>query len=203
MMICERSGASASARSGAADFTNAYQFLIQDFQVGRLGRITLDRLPRRMLPTATRDGATAQQGAAAAAAALEEQKGAGGGGGDDASGADGTTQVYTIESTDVAADEPPHVQAVLKAVHSTPHNSRRADDTVISRKRGPVAREAMAATRDHRLMTRDGRPSTPPPPSMRAASGSSGSAADRRRQSQRPSTRMSGQLLSRVLQSRV
>lgn len=47
-MLCERSGRSAHTSLGSHHTTMAYQFLLSDFMVGRLGRITLDRLPNRV-----------------------------------------------------------------------------------------------------------------------------------------------------------
>lgn len=47
-MMCERSGTSGQTEMGNLDTRRAELFFVQDFQLGRLGKVTLDPLPRRI-----------------------------------------------------------------------------------------------------------------------------------------------------------
>lgn len=58
-MICERSGTSAQTDLGNLDPVRAQRYLVHDFQLGNLGKITLDPLPRKFQSTlASHDKAT-------------------------------------------------------------------------------------------------------------------------------------------------
>lgn len=54
-MMCERSGTSGQTEMGNLDCRRAELFFVQDFQLGRLGKVTLDPLPRRMRVHAYQD----------------------------------------------------------------------------------------------------------------------------------------------------
>lgn len=158
MMLVERSGTSAQSRMGNADFTFAHRFMIGDFQTGRLGRITLDRLPKKMLPNASKNTTRSEF---YEQAEKEQQQRAAAAGGTKAAAAGGDMPFdqevfvaeHTVEAHDVfGVTGGKHTQSVMKALHSSPDSSQ---SSIISRKRGPVAREELTMTTDHKIMDRN------------------------------------------------
>jgi ribosome biogenesis GTPase A len=133
MMMCERSGTSSRTPLGNVAIRTAHAFLVDDFRMGNLGRITLDRIPRRMLqqePLGVAAG-SAPPGPDAAGAATNEA-------GDTA---DHFTHVVSAADVDDVR-YPEHMADVLRRVHEAPtRDASSTDDGVISRLRGPVSLE--------------------------------------------------------------
>lgn len=138
-MICERSGSSGQTELGNLDPVKAQRFFLHDFQLGNLGKITLDQLPKRVRLQHTygaelllEDG----RGEGATMSAVDSE--------------DSSAFVCThhVESADVVQRYPDHMRETLTALRGQPHARRergpsRPDtksETVISRKRGPISR---------------------------------------------------------------
>lgn len=137
-MICERSGRAAQTDMGNLHAVRAQHFLIQDFMHGRIGKITLDRLPRkvkeRLNQAAAADPSAARLGSGrdASEASRERQ----GDGAADEGPLRDEQVVYThhVDAQEVAYRYPQHMEDVMKELHAP--NSGGA---VISRKKGPIA----------------------------------------------------------------
>ncbi|KAG8343518.1 putative 50S ribosome binding GTPase [Trypanosoma vivax] len=132
-MICERSGTSGQTELGSLDPVRAQRFLIHDFQMGNMGRVTLDRLPNRvrrfmgksehMKVSDGRDTVDCGSGA-------EE----------------GPTWIHEVKTSDVACRYPDDMRAVMEELHGEPgrgsplRGQLDSDKSVISRKKGPISR---------------------------------------------------------------
>lgn len=150
-LICERSGKSAQTELGSLEPAQAQTFLMHDFQLGKLGKLTLDRLPQKVK----------QQLQAETMAEYERLLGS------DESSSSSTGQqqhhdedstssrhvndeggfVYThhVVSEDVVSSYPPHLHEVLSEVHEgrrdlpqeEPSHTRRQQSP---KKGGPLGR---------------------------------------------------------------
>eukprot|EP00796_Vickermania_ingenoplastis_P005470 gene5470-3944_t len=147
-MICERSGPSAQTDVGNMNSTMAESFLLHDFQLGNLGRVTLDPLPnkmRRMQP--------------APSMSIESGQDA------DAEGEENTAGVvwHHVATADVVDRCPDHMRGVMNALRGDPSSGSRRwnssgggeENTVISRKKGPISR-ASVRSEDWKRFTRLG-----------------------------------------------
>lgn len=132
-MICERSGTSGQTDLGNLDPSRAQKFLIHDFQLGNLGRITLDKLPNKVRQ---------------AVSGKEYQRiGGGAGSGTEASNEENeVVWTHDVKSSDVVARYSEEMREVMEElqgehVENTPSNRKPCgDSTVISRKKGPISR---------------------------------------------------------------
>lgn len=118
-LICERSGRSAQSELGNLQPVHAQGFLVHDFQMGKLGRITLDRLPKRVkmqfgasaeapqIPSGREEpNSEADSKAGKAGAASMEQT------------ADGDYRyTYHVETREAGPRFPENLRSVLEEVH--------------------------------------------------------------------------------------
>lgn len=151
-MICERSGTSGQTEMGSIDPVRAQRFFLHDFTMGNLGKITLDPLPRRVLregapsshpllePSFSRSSSNDAEGDRTAALHDDEH-----------------TWTHHVESADVDMRYPDHMKDVLEKLRGPLHGMGKryseavkpsADDTVISRKKGPIS---LATAFDERM----------------------------------------------------
>ncbi|RNF00847.1 putative GTP-binding protein [Trypanosoma rangeli] len=133
-MICERSGTSGQTDLGNIDPVRAQMFLIHDFQMGNMGRITLDRLPSKVRRQLARNE---QYQLGDARDANKEN------------GAENNEFLWThhVKASDVVArysDDMRDVMGELQGGMSTQtmasHSRPPRDSTVISRMKGPISR---------------------------------------------------------------
>ncbi|EPY29434.1 ribosome biogenesis GTPase A [Strigomonas culicis] len=133
-MICERSGTSGQTDLGNSDPRRAQRFLLHDFEAGRLGRLTLDALPRSF-----------QRERAAPALLLEDPSAP------QQSMADDVGAVtYDVRTEDVVDRSPEHMRHVLEQLRGAERGSGTAtgprgtplasDSAVISRRKGPISK---------------------------------------------------------------
>lgn len=121
-LLCERSSFSAQTLMRAPHAFIAHQFLVNDFQSGRLGRITLDRLPKVV------SSSTAKQlGQGDSDARGEDDEGAT----SKESGESAVPYTHHVTSKDVVRRYPEYMNSVMGALEKP--------EAVISRKRGPIA----------------------------------------------------------------
>ncbi|KEG14939.1 putative GTP-binding protein [Trypanosoma grayi] len=132
-MICERSGSSGQTDLGNLDPARAQRFLIHDFQMGKMGRVTLDRLPNKMRRQMTHN----------------EYRQLGDG---QANGSEGAAEssefVFThdVKTSDVVSRYSEDMRDVMEELQgasvkdAASHSRSQKDGTVISRKKGPISR---------------------------------------------------------------
>jgi mitochondrial GTPase 1 len=141
-LICERSGRSAQTELGNLQPFEAQGFLIHDFQNGRLGRITLDRLPKRVKAFVGEAPPDAFKLASNEPSSMEEE-------------AAETMYTHHVETHDAAPTFPEHLRAPLEELYfggppksadavGTTKPKRDEDAFVISRKRGVISRSTHA-----------------------------------------------------------
>jgi ribosome biogenesis GTPase A len=185
LMICDRSGNAALSNMGLARMEKAQTIVITDFLTGRLGRITLDRIPKQAV-RANADNARLQISAGENADA--ESSGTNWGGAPKEYDPNDFTYTHFVTAEDVERSYPAGMESVLKQIHETPlaaaarTNATRegsgkghifadaakagampaeaVDEGVISRRKGPIAREAAGELRINRPQLR---PSAPKP----------------------------------------
>lgn len=145
-MMCERSGFSGQTELRNLDAVRAQRFLVHDFQMGSLGRVTLDALPRRILrcASAARETEGLLEGGGGGEGAREASEENPGG---TADGDDAFVHTYHVQSTDVADRFPDHMRDILEALRGerpggkhTSANDTAASSSVISRKKGPISK---------------------------------------------------------------
>lgn len=131
-LICERSGRSAQTELGNLQPFEAQGFLIHDYQMGKLGRITLDRLPKRV---------KSFFGEANDSFRIDT------GGSHSARTVDDPDSMYThhVETHDATPFYPEHLRAELEQLHfgrpvDNTTNAISDDAFVISRRRGIISR---------------------------------------------------------------
>jgi mitochondrial GTPase 1 len=139
-LICERSGRSAQTELGNLQPFEAQGFLIHDFQNGKLGRLTLDRLPKRVkshLGDATTESFKIGPGVDSST------------GERDPADAPENTYTHHVEAHDAMPHYPDHLREELEELHfgsvgvsnvGKGHRDRPLDAFVISRKRGVISR---------------------------------------------------------------
>lgn len=146
-MVCERSGTSGQSDLGTILPIQAQRFMIHDFQMGQLGKITLDKLPKRVKQHLN-DVETSQAHRLTADGAPDDDSGNGApqqGGEEQLE----DTITHSVTSHDVLDRCPDHMREVLEELRTPPPTAavRRpggvAEDRhagVISLKRGPISR---------------------------------------------------------------
>lgn len=191
LMLCERSGRSAQSLMGNYEYRVAYEFIINDFKQGMLGRLTLDRIPRKMLPNLSNLSSKKQQqrqpGEAGSSStsndfdlehevesfdvsystAQHHHRGTGDNNSSSAANnGNGTTAARTgddgkksnnninDDSDDVSdhqrTADPLYVHSAMTRLHAAPDH---VDHSVISRRRGPVSRDAvLSSMSDHTIL---------------------------------------------------
>ncbi|EAN87670.1 GTP-binding protein, putative [Trypanosoma cruzi] len=136
-MICERSGTSGQTDLGNIDPVRAQMFLIHDFQMGNMGRITLDRLPNKMRRQMT---------------VSEHHQLGDGRDKNPESAAENNEFLWThhVKTSDVVARYSEDMRDVMEELQGgmSTHNMRfhprsERDSTVISRKKGPISRVSL------------------------------------------------------------
>jgi ribosome biogenesis GTPase A len=158
LMITERSGRSGQTQMGNAHNAMAHKFLLHDFQSGRLGRVTLDKIPKHVVRSNAESDASRLLGSGAA----EELPGAGAAGkqaGQQRAGLDPREFMFTHDVTtrDVVRHYPEHMTDVMGrlnqkhvtgavaksgAAAAQPQRVRDGRDAgVISRRKGPISAE--------------------------------------------------------------
>ena len=143
-LLAERSGRSGTTMSGMNHMEICYSFLITDFMSGHLGRVTLDRLPRKVQQEMSAAGMSEVAGQLPSSSSEEAAK--------EDTFRDGSTEgslkddefVWThhVNTTDVVSRYPEFMREVMEEVEGRRKEPTiRADDAgVISRKRGPISR---------------------------------------------------------------
>jgi ribosome biogenesis GTPase A len=126
-MICERSGTSAQTSLGNLEPIHAQRFLCQDFQFGNLGKMTLDRLPRKVKAHLQASGGHAKPLRLTHTAHDA---------GDAASGDEDFTVTHSVTTEDVVDRYPEHMKEVMAELQ----RGVEADSQVISKRRGPISR---------------------------------------------------------------
>lgn len=134
-LVCERSGSGGMSSVGNLDPSKAHQFIMHDFQMGNLGRITLDPLPNKVLRGGRlREGEhlSISQGAGASASGEQEAPG------------EEITWHHVTTAEDVVDRCPEHMRSVMNKLRGANGTSRAVAnrnefDTVISRKKGPIS----------------------------------------------------------------
>ena len=127
-MICERSGTSAQTDLGNLEPLQAQRFVVQDFQYGNLGKMTLDRLPRKVKAhLQTGDG---QQRLRITGATSSKE------GDEDGESSDEFTMTHHVTTQDVTERFPEHMREVMAELQQ----GKTDDSHVISKKRGPISR---------------------------------------------------------------
>nr|CCC92926.1 putative GTP-binding protein [Trypanosoma congolense IL3000] len=132
-MICERSGTSGQTDLGNLNPLQAQRFLIHDFQIGSLGRITLDRLPKKVRQVMSKEECPRLSGNV-------NNKGEGC---DDCSE---TAWTHDVKSCDVVSRYSEDMREVMEELQGeytgnrSPYSGAHSDSTVISRKKGPISR---------------------------------------------------------------
>lgn len=134
-LICERSGSAAQTVMGNNRFETAEQLFLVDFKVGRLGRVTLDRIPERIVhANRVSDSMRISAGAPGDTEASARQRPA---------SDNHFAYTHTVKTKEVERQYPPHMSAVLQKLHESAYNSvENADEGTISRQRGAIARES-------------------------------------------------------------
>ena len=173
-LLAERSGRSGTTVSGLNHMEICYSFLINDFISGHLGRVTLDRLPRKV----QQEMSAASMGEAGIAGHLsssadEEDAGK------DESMKDGSSEAtlkddefiwtHHVKTTDVVSRYPEYMREVMEEVEgrkraptadaSPIRGGARAEDSgILSRKRGPISRvSAMSESARENIRIKAGR----------------------------------------------
>lgn len=153
-MICERSGTSGQTDMGNIDPARAEHFFIHDFQLGNLGKVTLDPLPKKMRRALAEKPSQRFQ----LHSGTEQEPDS------DASTMSSSEPVWhhITTSTDVVERYPEHMRSVMNVLKGEPQalyqdngsssfsrsSSRKGtktinkDDFVISRKKGPISKAA-------------------------------------------------------------
>lgn len=143
-MICERSGTSAQTEMGNLDTRRAELFFVQDFQLGKLGKVTLDPLPRRIRLQAeyhtshtnllgtppNRDGGDAHTSNTDSAQNAEEPI------------------WHHVTTSDVLEPYPDHMRAVMHALRGHPVGSHSSSHTFSSPTNGVHSREKKSRWQD-------------------------------------------------------
>lgn len=153
-MICERSGSSAATDMGNLESSRAELFFIHDFQMGNLGRLTLDILPRR-IERANQFASMHQYSLHSGRESKEEKS-------EECSSKKSTEPVWHHVTTSEVVDRyPDYMRDVMNTIRGDAHDycsdstaqgksrrkvsSARNDDFVISRKKGPISRASNLA----------------------------------------------------------
>ncbi|EPY35845.1 GTP-binding protein [Angomonas deanei] len=121
-MICERSGTSGQTDMGNLDPKRAQHFLIHDFQMGNLGRISLDALPRAF-----------HRGIASEPHRQLE------GGNETVNEEDTSFVTHVVKTEDVYNRYPDYMSPVMSKLKEHNQSGAGADNNVISRKKGPIS----------------------------------------------------------------
>ncbi|ORC91933.1 putative GTP-binding protein [Trypanosoma theileri] len=133
-MICERSGTSGQTDLGNLNPTQAQRFFLHDFQLGNMGRITLDRLPNKMRRQMMKN---------------EYHQIDSGKSDDSADTSESSSEfiwTHDVTSSDVVARYSEDMRDVMEELQgqgsrkTSPHTKLNKDSTVISRKKGPISR---------------------------------------------------------------
>lgn len=130
-MVCERSGSSGQSELGNLDASKGEHFLVYDFQQGNLGKVTLDALPSVIRRMGSGEPESFRLGS-----------------GETVEGDESSPVWHHVTTSDVVERYPEDMREVmmsLKGMHSVSDGpSRRAcsEDTIISRKRGPISKVA-------------------------------------------------------------
>lgn len=123
-LLCERSGRSSQTDLGNLHPKHAQGFIIHDFQLGKLGKITLDRLPNKVKMQLASDGDPNAQRIAApddkhqnVDGDGEDTKQKGKEGGDQVDSDGSFVWTHHVETVDVKSRFPDHLRDVLEEVH--------------------------------------------------------------------------------------
>jgi ribosome biogenesis GTPase A len=165
LMVTDRSGSTTQSVYGNAKQGAADRIIVTDFMTGRLGRITLDRIPNSVV-RANADSERLQIGASESTEAPGNQTmGESTRWPNGASASDEFVYTHYVRSEEVERSYPPHMEAVLRQIHDAPASGVSGgtgkqqtrspafqedpgDAGVISRKRGPISRESSIAGGD-------------------------------------------------------
>eukprot|EP00388_Colpodella_angusta_P027908 GDKK01010857.1.p1 GENE.GDKK01010857.1~~GDKK01010857.1.p1 ORF type:complete len:366 (-),score=-9.98 GDKK01010857.1:44-1036(-) len=138
-LIAERSHTATKTALGNSSNSVAYNFILQDFKSGHLGRLTLDRLPKKVKQQLAKDDSQARISAADEDEDAGEQAGSSSG-----SYHDGEfTVTHHIKTSDVVSRYPEHMRSVMDAVEGRAplrRTEESADVGIISRRRGPISK---------------------------------------------------------------
>ena len=141
-LISERSGSSGKTEMGNNLHSLAHSFIIEDFRTGHLGRVTLDRLPKKVKQELSSASASPQ---IAPNIADSEDSGKESGGYTDGE----FTITHHVNTSDVVSKYPEHMKSVLEEVEGRPSQAgprnfeAAADVGIISRRRGPISRVSL------------------------------------------------------------
>lgn len=140
-LIAERSGSSAKTSLGNSTNGVAYNFILQDFKSGHLGRVTLDRLPKKVKQQLASDNSQARLSAPDEDDEEEEEPKRG----TSSSYQDGEfTVTHHIKTSDVTSRYPEHMRGVMDEVEGRAPLIRKSEGAaeagIISRLRGPISK---------------------------------------------------------------
>ena len=144
-LLAERSGAAGFTTHAVSTTVTSERMLIEDFRRGKLGRITLDKLPREVAHMGEATETARQLGADRSTEAMN----------DPTPSVDPRDFMFThdVRSEDLPPPHPPSMQEVMSELHKpdvvafeepTPSNTG-----IISRLRGPIANETVAKMSEH------------------------------------------------------
>eukprot|EP00758_Cryptobia_borreli_P015694 Tbor_TRINITY_DN6045_c3_g1::TRINITY_DN6045_c3_g1_i1::g.11449::m.11449 len=161
-LIADRSGNSSKTLVGINLIEFAHSFILEDFKSGHLGRVTLDRLPRRVkAQLSTPDEPLTQIGEAPSDSSSSQSSCE-----EDAS--DSREHfTYNVHSTDVVSRYPENLREIMEEIEGRPQRdySKRKDTKskskftsstddigVISRQKGPISRVSISSLNDRNNM---------------------------------------------------